>query len=403
MQNTILRAVMLLALIDEGCQGFDNLAGEANYLSHELFDENGKKKARLPHLGDDKYWDPKTRAGEKIHQLVDVVSAALLKDPINWDYIKQLTIADIADARKDAADNKWQWGYEGVGYAGNNLRILEVGLGNQLHSMSTILTAAEHADLVRCAETAGLKNIEIGNLGKEYRQNIAIELNTDPITRNTGALNTPNHIAFVTNEDDVIEAAASVSRVVFEVSSAENDLYKVKILGNEAWQAGIDCACAIITGIKDDPSTGQTVDVSTIVEKVQELLGDGVDQIILQDTNGTATPDDITALLKAIKKEKIALDKIGIQCRDQNGNGLAKVRAAIGGGITEIVTSIGGVNGSGKGITRDIATESVVTLLTESGIEHGYDRPKLRKLETDVRKLLSFPVEHTPDQQHTRA
>lgn len=100
----------------------------------------------------------------------------------------------------------------------------------------------------------------------------------------------------------------------------------------------------------------------------------GVDRLAIADTIGTATPRRVTELIAAVQPiiEDIPL---GAHFHNTRGAGLACAYAAVTAGITRLDASAGGLGGCpfAPGATGNIATEDLVYLLGDCGIDTGID------------------------------
>jgi hydroxymethylglutaryl-CoA lyase len=76
------------------------------------------------------------------------------------------------------------------------------------------------------------------------------------------------------------------------------------------------------------------------------------------------------------------------------GQGLANVVAALEGGCESLESSFGELGGCPvpKGATGNIATEDLVSMLHEMGIETGIDLPTLLDASREAQKVLGRPL-----------
>jgi len=123
-----------------------------------------------------------------------------------------------------------------------------------------------------------------------------------------------------------------------------------------------------------DPYTG-AVDPHQAVSVALRLLELGVDEVCFGDTIGVGVPVQVTALTAAAKKAGIELDQIAFHFHDTRGTALANVVAGLGAGVRTFDSSTGGIGGCpyAPGAAGNLATEDLVYLLDESGVEHDVD------------------------------
>ena len=120
--------------------------------------------------------------------------------------------------------------------------------------------------------------------------------------------------------------------------------------------------------------------VASIVERVRT---DGADRIAFGDTTGMATPRRVRDLLSAVRPDLLHF-------HDTRGTGLANVLTGLELGITEFDASVGGIGGCpyAPGASGNIATEEVVHMLHDMGIDTGIDLDALIEVAALAEKLL---------------
>ncbi len=119
---------------------------------------------------------------------------------------------------------------------------------------------------------------------------------------------------------------------------------------------------------------GDTVtleDVTDVVANFREL---DCDEINIADTIGVATPNRVYTLLEHLKHE-VPVDQMSMHFHDTYGQGIGNICASLQAGITTFDTSVAGLGGCpyAKGATGNVATEDVLYLLHELGVETGVD------------------------------
>jgi hydroxymethylglutaryl-CoA lyase len=112
---------------------------------------------------------------------------------------------------------------------------------------------------------------------------------------------------------------------------------------------------------------------ATVALISRRLLDGGATSLTLADTTGMATPARIDAVLA-----ETGVD-VGLHLHETRGTGLVNAYAGIQAGVTRFDTSIGGLGGSpfAAGAAGNLATEDLVYLLDDLGIETGIDLGRL--------------------------
>jgi hydroxymethylglutaryl-CoA lyase len=100
----------------------------------------------------------------------------------------------------------------------------------------------------------------------------------------------------------------------------------------------------------------------------------GVDRFSIADTIGTATPGRVSPLIAELRSV-IGELPLGGHFHNTRGAGLASAYAAVVAGVTRLDASVGGLGGCpfAPGATGNIATEDLVYLLRDSGIDVDID------------------------------
>lgn len=116
------------------------------------------------------------------------------------------------------------------------------------------------------------------------------------------------------------------------------------------------------------------IDPARVVAVTERLLEMGAYQVSLGDTIGVATPVKVQRML-ALLLDRVAEPKLAMHFHDTRGMGMANVVAALDMGMTTYDSSAGGMGGCpyAPGATGNIATEDLVYMLAEMGIETGID------------------------------
>jgi hydroxymethylglutaryl-CoA lyase len=111
--------------------------------------------------------------------------------------------------------------------------------------------------------------------------------------------------------------------------------------------------------------------VAGIVDRVR---GDGADRVAFGDTTGMATPRRVRDLLGAVRERQPDVPVL-LHFHDTRGTGLANILTALELGVTEFDASVGGLGGCpyAPGATGNVATEEVVHMLHDMGIDTGID------------------------------
>jgi isopropylmalate/homocitrate/citramalate synthase len=116
------------------------------------------------------------------------------------------------------------------------------------------------------------------------------------------------------------------------------------------------------------------VDPGIVVEHVRRLAAAGADEIMLADTIGAGVP---AAVRRLVPDALAAADgaPVGLHLHNTRNTGYANAQAGLEHGVTLLDASIGGLGGCpfAPRATGNIATEDLLYLLDEEGVETGVD------------------------------
>jgi hydroxymethylglutaryl-CoA lyase len=172
-----------------------------------------------------------------------------------------------------------------------------------------------------------------------------------------------------------------------------------------AHQAGIK-VCGTVSTIWGCPIEGPT-ELKQAVEFTRRWLDIGADDIEHADHDGSAPPNKVYEYFSMILEAMPDPDKHLAHFHVTRGWGLANVLAALTAGITQFESSLGGIGGqpanfvdgvpvAGTGeyyyqdpsITGLVATEDLVVMLDEMGIDTGVDVDRVLKVGRMVERIV---------------
>lgn len=119
----------------------------------------------------------------------------------------------------------------------------------------------------------------------------------------------------------------------------------------------------------------------------------GIQDIVLCDTIGVATPDRVFNTAAFMRKEFPRVN-FALHLHDTRGMGLVNTIAGLQAGITSFETSIGGLGGCpfAPGAAGNTATEDVVNMFTDMNVQTGIDLAKLLQATGLVAEKVKAPL-----------
>jgi hydroxymethylglutaryl-CoA lyase len=133
------------------------------------------------------------------------------------------------------------------------------------------------------------------------------------------------------------------------------------------------------------------VDQPRVLELAGRLAAAGAQEIGFGDTTGMANPRQVRAFFTAAAAaEELAPVELTAHFHNTRGQGLANVLAALEAGVTSFESSFGELGGCPvpPGSTGNIASEDLVSMIAEMGIETGIDLPRLIAASAEVQRIL---------------
>ena len=131
------------------------------------------------------------------------------------------------------------------------------------------------------------------------------------------------------------------------------------------------------------------VPVERVLHVVRKAVAAGADSIAYGDTTGMATPTRVVSLVGATRSAHPDVP-LGLHFHNTRGTGLANVYAALQLGVDDFDASVGGLGGCpyAPGASGNIATEELVHMLEDMGVETGVDLDALIEAAAYAERLV---------------
>jgi hydroxymethylglutaryl-CoA lyase len=188
-----------------------------------------------------------------------------------------------------------------------------------------------------------------------------------------------------------LSASETHNRKNVNRSIAESLAGAQAVLGR-AREAGLRCEGVISTSF-GCPYEGH-VPAERVLEIAAALRDAGAQEVGFGDTTGMANPRQVREFFGAARSALGAEVELTAHFHNTRGQGLANVLAALEAGVASFESSFGELGGCPvpAGATGNIATEDLVSMLHEMGIETGIDLPALLACARRVQELLGRPL-----------
>ena len=174
--------------------------------------------------------------------------------------------------------------------------------------------------------------------------------------------------------------------------SIEESLAGLERVLPRAREAGLRCE-GVISVSFGDPYEGD-VPQQRVFEIAQRLVAAGAQEIGFGDTTGMANPRQVREFFPAARDALGADVELTAHFHNTRGQGLANVLAALEAGVDSFESSFGELGGCPvpKGATGNIATEDLVSMLHEMGVETGIDLDTLLQAAREAQRVLGRPL-----------
>jgi hydroxymethylglutaryl-CoA lyase len=188
-----------------------------------------------------------------------------------------------------------------------------------------------------------------------------------------------------------LSASESHNRANVNRSVAESLDGLDRVIGRST-EAGLPVEAVIATSF-GCPYEGD-VPVARVLEIAQRLIAAGAREIGFGDTTGMANPVQVGAFFERARGELGTGVELTAHFHNTRGQGLANALAALQAGCESFESSFGELGGCPvpAGATGNIATEDLVSMLHEMGIETGVDLEAVLAAARDAAAVLGRPL-----------
>jgi hydroxymethylglutaryl-CoA lyase len=280
----------------------------------------------------------------------------------------------------------------------SSVTIVEVGPRDGLQNETAFVPTEQKIALIeRLAET-GLKRIEITSF--VHPKAIPQLQDSEEVVKRIDQASALTYSTLVPNEKGLERAlAAGVREIGLFVSASEthnqknvrmsvaDSLKGFRTIAEKALAARIRMRGYVVTAF-GCPYEGRISPekVEFIIDEYQSL---GVQEIALGDTTGMANPVMVCRMVERLLP-RFTQAALALHFHDTRGLALANILAALEQGVRVFDGSVGGLGGCpyAPGASGNVATEDLVNMLEEMGINTGIDLSKLIECAQFAREII---------------
>jgi hydroxymethylglutaryl-CoA lyase len=282
--------------------------------------------------------------------------------------------------------------------------VREVGPRDGFQNEPESIPTSDKVRLIDALARTGLTRVEVGSFvradvipqladGAEVLAGIAIPDGVDvavlvPNQRGWEAA-LPHKDRF---DEVIVFLSASETHNVKNINRPVADsLTTVESLLGQVRDAGIRPLASIATSF-GCPYEGH-VDPERVYELAGRMAAAGAEEISFGDTTGMANPRQVRTFYEQAL-ERLPGVELTAHFHNTRGSALANALAALEAGVTSFESSFGELGGCPvpPGSTGNIATEDLISMLHEMGVDTGVDLATLLDASRDVQRVLGRPL-----------
>jgi hydroxymethylglutaryl-CoA lyase len=286
-----------------------------------------------------------------------------------------------------------------------SVRIREVGPRDGFQNEPEVLETTDKVGLIDCLSGTGLKRIEVTSF---VRPDVIPQLSdAEQVLRSIERREAIAYTVLIPNERGLDRGLALMEetgeRLFDEVNlflsasethnrknvnrSIEESLTGLERVVERAREAGLRCE-GVISVSFGCPYEGE-VPPDRVFGIAERLAAAGCEEVAFGDTTGMANPVQVREFFGSAR-ERLGDVELTAHFHNTRGQGLANVLAALEAGVDSFESSFGELGGCPvpKGATGNIATEDLVSMLHEMGIETGIDLQRLLGCARRVQEVL---------------
>lgn len=278
------------------------------------------------------------------------------------------------------------------------VKVVEVGPRDGLQNEKKIIESDVKVDFIDKLSATGLPVVEVTSFVSpkwvpQFKDNIEVMNRIKRVPGVSYPVLVPNikgfHTAMKVNAEEIaIFGAASEAFTKTNINcTIEESLKRFEDVCEEAKKENIKVrgyvSCVVGCPYEGDIDPGKVAFVSS---KLMEM---GCYEVSLGDTIGVGTPESMKDMLSCVIKE-IPIHQIAIHCHDTYSRALQNITQALEMGVRVVDSSAGGLGGCpyAKGATGNVATEKVISMLQDQGMETHVDVDKINEIGKWISSLV---------------
>jgi hydroxymethylglutaryl-CoA lyase len=282
-----------------------------------------------------------------------------------------------------------------------HVRLREVGPRDGFQNEPEVIATADKVRLIEMLARTGLRRLEVTSFvradvipqladAREVLEAIDVpdEVALSVLIPNERGLENALELRDRFHEVNVFMSATESHNLANVNRSVEESLAGLEAVLGRAREEGLRCE-AVISVAFGCPYEGH-VAPERVFQIAKRLVEAGAQEIGFGDTTGMANPAQVRSFFPAAHDALGEDVELTAHFHNTRGQGLANVLAALDAGVSSFVSSFGELGGCPvpKGATGNVATEDVLSMLDEMGIETGVSLEALLEASRAAQEVL---------------
>ena len=286
----------------------------------------------------------------------------------------------------------------------SNVRVREVGPRDGFQNEPEVIATKDKVALIDCLSQTGLRRLEVSSF---VRPDVIPQLSdAEGVLRSIERNPEVAYSVLIPNERGLDRALAGdfeFDEVNLFLSASETHNRKNVNRSIEESLSGLerviarardaDLRCEGVISVSFGCPYEGDVALDRVFGIARRLAEAGCDEVAFGDTTGIANPVQVRGFFERARAELPGAE-LTAHFHNTRGQGLANVLAALESGVDSFESSFGELGGCPvpRGATGNIATEDLVSMLHEMGLETGIDLERLLGCARRAQEVLGRPL-----------
>ena len=286
-----------------------------------------------------------------------------------------------------------------------HVAIREVGPRDGFQNEPEVIATEDKVRLIEALAHSGLKRLEVTSFvradvipqladGAEVLRRISVpdDVSLSVLIPNERGLENALALRDRFHEINVFLSASESHNRANVNRSIEESLSGLERVLERSRREGLRCE-GVISVAFGCPYEGH-VPPERVFEIAQRLIAAGAQEVGFGDTTGMANPAQVRDFFPAARAALGDGIELTAHFHNTRGQGLANVLAALDAGVRSFESSFGELGGCPvpRGATGNIATEDLVSMLHEMGLETGVSLERLLEAARAAQEVLGRPL-----------